>query len=820
VTPAATGQRRFGAEFILVAAVFLAAGSLRLNDLFYYTPDGARYLVWGNSLARGEGYLDDTQPEELRYVVHAPLYPALISPVEMLFPLGVVEVKAYTLLWGGAALLFLYLWLFRLFGRFAAFAGALAMGVNPGFLVYSTEVLSEAPFIAFLTLVLWLMARREDGTRLEGASWWALLAAASLIGLLREVGVVVTACVALRLWFTDRGKAVALVACAGAALAAWYVRNSVIVGAPPGSPGGNLAMLLRHAATPPDAPLAAELASRISSGAAAYLPRAGGLEFFPLYGPQHVLLLESPVELSAGLRLFVFAAIGGLMAAGIVRRLRSGGGGWLPVAAGAGLFLAACLYPVRDARFMAPLLPVMVMLLMAGASIPSRRAWLRAAAVAVAAAAVIVPNRAAVEGIVGMNRWYGSSPEELHAAITGRPDYPYYYLQPWSLLRGRMDTAVAPGAVLAAPAKELAVVSGGRKVLELDPGVSQAVFDRLLRTTGVTYLLSPSRWGDMRVYEELMTRSRRCVFTEAASAGNLRLYRVEYRPFYEPDRRGAGPAPAAGDAAGYLRRARASIREGRYAEAHAFVDSALRADSTRPEIFAGAVAAASLSGDSAAAAEAFARLAGLPQAGSFLRQAEEHLLLSGTARQLAALPEGEERAMRTLDASRIYWEMGYYGRARDLLAREMEGDTSFFVGHLWNFHFHFQERDTASARRSLRALDRIDAGNSLVRNFHALMDLRRSVGKSADPRRRASLRLRMAAIYRDIELFDESFDQAYAAASDDTASAEAALFLADLHAKLGYARRALGLYEEYLGSAPADSAVRARADSLAGIAGR
>ena len=66
-------------EFLLVAALFAALGALRINDLFLYTRDGARYLIWGNSIARGEGFSDDTQPAPLRYVVHAPLYPALIA---------------------------------------------------------------------------------------------------------------------------------------------------------------------------------------------------------------------------------------------------------------------------------------------------------------------------------------------------------------------------------------------------------------------------------------------------------------------------------------------------------------------------------------------------------------------------------------------------------------------------------------------------------------------------------------------------------------------------------------------------------------------
>ena len=117
-----------------------------------------------------------------------------------------------------------------------------------------------------------------------------------------------------------------------------------------------------------------------------------------------------------------------------------------------------------------------------------------------------------------------------------------------------------PDAVLATPAKELALIAGGRKVLELDPGLPQSVFDRLLRTNGVAYLLAPTRWGDVNVYESLMSASRRCDFTEVHAVGNLRLYQVRTAPF-DRDRPPPDSGPPAAGAAGFLRSARERIRE-------------------------------------------------------------------------------------------------------------------------------------------------------------------------------------------------------------------------------------------------------------------
>ncbi len=810
---------RIRAEFILVAALFVGLGALRINDLFLYTPDSARYLVWGNSIAKGGGYLDDTQPAPLRYVVHAPLYPALIAPVELFFPLRVVPVKLYTLGWGLAALIVLYLWLYHLFGRMPAVGGAAMLALNPGFIVYSTEALSEAPFAAFLLLILLIMARSERRGSFTPAEWWTLLAATSLIGLLREVGIVVTGAVALTLWFRERRKAVAIASCAAALIAAWYIRNSVLVGAPAGAPGSNAALVLGRFLTSPDASMLTELISRSWANASSYALQAGGRLFFPLYGPQRMLLLGAPVEIGAAAAWGIALVIGGTMAFGIVRSLGAGGGGRLPFIVGLLLFAAAAVYPVRDARFLAPLFPLMIVFLVAGLPRVRERGGWRDAIAPAAALLILLPNVPALNDLTRLNLRYNASPEELAASFAGEETFPYYYTQPWGLLRPWIEDNLAHDAVLATPAKELALVSGGRKVLELDPGLPQTVFDRLLTSNGVSYLLAPTRWADVNVYEALMSSSRRCRFTKVHSAGNLHLYEVRYEPFDSdgPARNGP-PAPdpprATGGAAERFRSGWSMIRAGEYGAASASLDAASLIAPARPEIRYAALVAASLRGDTLAAGEAFTRLLGIPQAGSYTTSSMHHLRLAGEAAAVSLLPEGEERAMRALDLSRRYWELGHYDHAARLLGREMSPDSVFFVGHLWNFHFHFLTGDTATARRALGRLDAIDSANSLVLNFHALMGLREALRAAADPVDRSRLRLRMARINLEIELFDESWDQALAAVAEDPASPDATLFLAGLYGRDGNPERALSLCGRFLAGRPDDPAVRAMADSL------
>ncbi|MEP0823235.1 MAG: hypothetical protein HRF44_10345, partial [Ignavibacterium sp.] len=59
--------RRTTLVLAALIALFLTAGFLRLNDRSLYS-DSTRYLIWGNSIASGNGFLDDTRPNPSRFV--------------------------------------------------------------------------------------------------------------------------------------------------------------------------------------------------------------------------------------------------------------------------------------------------------------------------------------------------------------------------------------------------------------------------------------------------------------------------------------------------------------------------------------------------------------------------------------------------------------------------------------------------------------------------------------------------------------------------------------------------------------------------------
>src|SRR5260221_6878916 len=100
-------------SLVLIAGVFLIVCVLRLNDMSVYTPDSCRYVVVGNSLAHGRGWVDDTQPDPERFMINPPLYSLLIAPVEFFFPLSLIAVKIWTILWGLLSVILFHLFLRR-----------------------------------------------------------------------------------------------------------------------------------------------------------------------------------------------------------------------------------------------------------------------------------------------------------------------------------------------------------------------------------------------------------------------------------------------------------------------------------------------------------------------------------------------------------------------------------------------------------------------------------------------------------------------------------------------------------------------------------
>ena len=806
---------------VAACALFFVGGMLLLNDLSVYTPDSCRYLIWGNSLAHGHGYLDSTQPDPDKFVVHAPLYALLIAPVELFFPMSLIAVKVWTLLWGVLALILLYFWILPVFGRTAAICSTLILALNPAMLFFSTQVLSEGPFIVFVLLIFILLEKILQPEAPKAWLLWLFIAMLSIIPLLRETGIALVA--AILFVFVSRRqrkRAVLVFAACAVVFGLWYIRNQILVVPKTGSQFSNLALVSQHFVTPADSPIANEFALRIWISLKTYAGRVGGLFFYPLFTRQLTELIVEPSALyriiaaffGVGKYIVLLAAVP-LIGAGLASDLRSS-----PTASERILFavlyvLAICLYPVHDVRFLLPLCPLVCYYLAGGVLLVVRHerapVFLRRTPVIAAAGLLLMlPNIVALEQLVRTNLEYERSPDAIlqHATV------PAMYRFQWDRLKSWMDGHISDSAVIGSPIKDIVVVAGARKVLEIDRGVTLPVFESLLRDYHVEYLLAPPRWIDLREYEFLMRESRRFWFEPLPGAPNL--MRVHSRCL-EPVV--LSPPHQSFDTASVtelLREGRSELANGQYERAGAVLHHALQLAPGAGDVLYQVMIADLFLGDSAGARGAFQGLLGQPQAFSYVGLARTQFDAADILSKARSSKMFEEQAVKTYKAASMYWKTGYYHRAKDLMNTLMETDTVYFVGLLWGFHFNIQLGDTVTASRYLSILANIDSTNPVVIAFEHILAIGDSLKLARSSAEKSALHMSAARICRTMQLFDESFDEAEMALSEKQDNTDALLLLARMFEQRSKPRRAMEMYRETLRRDAQNSVALARLDSL------
>ena len=190
---------------IILGAGFAAIGYLRLYDTSLFT-DSTRYVIWGTSFSHARGFVDDTQPDPERYVVNAPLYSVVLSPVLLVFPYSLFAAKAWTLAIGVGALMMFYLWLFRRLGKRAALVGTLILAANPMMLVLATEAMSEMAFVLLAILTVVFFETTDTSKPSFSGNHLSLLLTLSLLPLLREVSVALVGAYLVVLLFQKQYK--------------------------------------------------------------------------------------------------------------------------------------------------------------------------------------------------------------------------------------------------------------------------------------------------------------------------------------------------------------------------------------------------------------------------------------------------------------------------------------------------------------------------------------------------------------------------------------------------------------------------------------
>ncbi|QDV48588.1 Anaphase-promoting complex, cyclosome, subunit 3 [Gimesia fumaroli] len=225
---------------IALLVIFSSLAVARWNQLYFFTPDSARYVMMAKSLVGGAGYRLIDTPGEPLYAHRPPGMSLLLSPAALIAPYNVLLAKATVLLSALALITFLYLFIMRLqdptseadprlSGHFywPAFLIAFLFAINPYTLFFSTIVMSEIPFMACSLAILYLLAVRQDrASKTDLLLFTGLLV---FLPFLRTIGIALV--LAVGCWAVLRRQRwpwLTGVACSLLTTGIWMVRNSAL----------------------------------------------------------------------------------------------------------------------------------------------------------------------------------------------------------------------------------------------------------------------------------------------------------------------------------------------------------------------------------------------------------------------------------------------------------------------------------------------------------------------------------------------------------------------------------------------------------------
>ena len=775
---------------ILLSLVFLAFGVLRLNDLSLYT-DSTRYVIWGTSFAHARGFVDATQPDPERYVVNAPLYSVLIAPALLLFPSSLLAAKVWTLFWGIGFLLTFYAMLRHFFGKSAAIFGILPLVFHPLLLLFSTEVLSEAAFLTFVSVGFLVLERLEQKGETNNRDLVILLLVTSLVVLLREVALALVGSIFLFFLVRKQHKQALLVLVGFAALfGAWLYRNLVLFGAPSSSQATNLNFMFEHFLTPAQAPLLQEFGLRMVNNMSGYAIHLAGLIFYPL---PDVLIVEP-----TGIFLTYFGAMAiakfvipivfiPMLFLGIWRDVSERSTGFVRILFVVGYLLTILVYPVHDVRFLLPIFPIMIFYVIAGFVWIQNR-WLRERErlirliCFVTAGLIVIPNAICIFEIERTNIRYSTDPIGFYDHLQQVGLNKNMFTKPWKTLGQSIKDHTPEGSIIAGSAKDICIFIGDRKLLELNNAVPVTTFDSFLRAYAADYLMVTNSWDGFQSYEFQMGESRRFWFEPTVQVAGMQLFRI-HSTLLSPREVWLATKHIEVDtvtANGLLRKGHSELLRGQYDEAISSLLGAKRLAPGQALISYQLSVAYAMSGKLTEASEEVQKLFAYAQSTSFTPLATRHLAVAVNRKQIEQTDNAFQRSLSMTDFAAFYWNLGYYGAAYSLIKSQLAVDSTYFAGLLWGWNYGMQRGDTVQAKAYLRNLVGIDRTNPVVQQFSAVDRTTDSLRRAVDPTRRSKLHLAIAQSFKAIDLLDEAIDEAQRALREDPRNVDGWLFQARL----------------------------------------
>ncbi len=323
----------------LVAALALCLLGAQLNPYLGDYGDDAEFLILGQGLAQGAGYVWVNSPERAPHNRYPPGYPLLLAGTmlatgtrDQAFA-AILPAKLVTAASHVAALALVWLLARRRLPGGWAVAAVAAYAFNPFAIRFAVQVMSDVPYIlALLGALAWAEAA-PAGKRASRLRHWLVLGGLLALGAyVRTIGdVAAVGIIAWAWWRAGRRAALATAATFLACMIPWWLRDLTLAG------GWRYAQEL--------------LAAQYQDPSAGVLTPA---ELLRRALDNATFIIEKPgVFGAAGFALGGAAAL--IMALGYWRCLRlAGAAEWAAMP----LVLAVLIWPIKTGRYLLPVVPL------------------------------------------------------------------------------------------------------------------------------------------------------------------------------------------------------------------------------------------------------------------------------------------------------------------------------------------------------------------------------------------------------------------------------------------------------------------------------
>lgn len=799
-----------------LVTLFLLLAVLALNDVLIYNPDSARYLIWARSLAESEGFQDQSIPEPLHYVVHAPLYSLLLAPAAFIAPNSVIAGKILTVLLGCGLLVLFLFWVRRLDSPPAPVLATAILAVHPLTLIFSHQILSEIPFgiaiIATLVLVDRIVKGESSATRDE----LLLAAVLSAAALLREVGV--TLVLATAIFFAAHRrfrKALVMLAVPLFVYGLWFVRNEIIVAGTEHPALRNSEILTLHYFTPRDATLIEEFLARLRINGAVYADHLARLCYLPQYGPSVygiVSTTTAPYSFVAGLEpvLFIVLAIVslGTSLVGLISSVKKHASVEFLIAFVPVYLLIILIYPFNDVRFLFPLVLLIVAFSVIGTLDILRRIPPLASRLVPVAwglfGLLMLPNLLWAFAYVRDAMQYRTSPADFFESVADQRPFPDMLTKP-SALAGKWIAEQSPEPVTVLTQwKDLALSLPNGKLVDVNTLVPLDEFDRLVRDYEVEYIMSAVGLADIPEFFPQMQVSALYSFESVFRVANLEVFRATEK---------TGPAFPGGEGRrGRFALGLRALSEGRIDSAGAVFESLAQETGGGTTIVLFLAIAHEFRGNLAEARRLLVPLQTLKQAGAFLGHATYHLEIIDLLERAAEEKNPAVRAELLYVASVKYWNLGFRTQSLAVLDSSLAVDPLFPPALIFSTYYRLELGQRKEARRYFDRLVQSIPDHPLVIPFRAILAYKDSI--AASPKPRPAHFLSLAEAYEQAGLGDSAIRELLVLRKRLPQNLDARKTLSRLYISKRRYAPALRMVEEWLLIDPLDKEAIALRDEL------